>query len=463
MGEFYLEKIEGPHPNFPFDGLNIITRGKPLDIKFDWKAKGGVAKYRWQLSTDSQFNTILQDKISSTSFIQGIKLEPGDYYWRVKAEEASPLGDKWSQLVHFGIDRKAEAFAENLKSVQLDSVEISSDIPPDQTLEKAAATEREPDSKSLKLQAPILDISDLNWKVEGQTDDALVANRGSSKANSSRPLFKWKKVKHAEGYDVEIAQNETFAKKFSVTKIKGNQMSWQNFEPGIFFWRVRAKSGHITSEFSKLGKIEIVFSAPPIEPMLKVVQKVESPDEVLTKTKSHKLKWGTLPKVSHYELQLSENSQFENESEPVKVEKSNFELVLKPNQDIFFRVRGVNEKQNAFSPYSETGKLSLVNSFSMKTPQIERPDNGVTIIAFGEMENSIALAWSEVPHGKLYRVQFANDPDFRQVIKEQVSEEQSLIVTSADFSNRVYWRVRSEHDKYVSKWSSSRFFSIKKQ
>lgn len=151
VAQFSVFRKTPPHPYYPFEGLNIVTRGQPADIKFEWEEKPEVENYRFQVATDEEFQALVQNEVVADHFVAGIQLQPGQYHWRVRAEGVSPVGDRWSEVIHFGVDRKAEVVVdpESLGGVSLGGNEPALSPP----VEEAPVVEENP---CRKQQSPCL-------------------------------------------------------------------------------------------------------------------------------------------------------------------------------------------------------------------------------------------------------------------------------------------------------------------
>ncbi len=88
---------------YPEDGLEDVM----LTQSFQWAPVQSAVLYRFQLSTDSNFTTIVQDKLvgTLTNLVGGLQLGFEKYYWRVQANNGGNIGS-FSEVRSFttGID-----------------------------------------------------------------------------------------------------------------------------------------------------------------------------------------------------------------------------------------------------------------------------------------------------------------------------------------------------------------------
>ena len=69
------------------------------------------------------------------------------------------------------------------------------------------------------------------------------------------------------------------------------------------------------------------------------------------------------------------------------------------------------------------------------------------------------FTWKKVPFSQMYRIQIAQDSQFKSVLSDQSVRENALIYQPLK-TGVFYWRLRSEIDKSVSHWSEPREFSV---
>src|ERR1700723_3267839 len=84
----------------------IVGDPKRDPVHFSWNPVATAKTYQFQASTTAAFSHLVQDKKTATESVDVVGLEPGDYYWRVRAIDAdgktSDVSDsfKFSLVVH---------------------------------------------------------------------------------------------------------------------------------------------------------------------------------------------------------------------------------------------------------------------------------------------------------------------------------------------------------------------------
>lgn len=112
------------------------------DKTFSWTEVGSdlVNSFRIQVSTDTAFNNLLIDNAvkGSSSITFGKELNPGQYYYRVRAEQDSEIGT-WSETRTFLIQQSDE-YEEEVINTENDV--IAEDINGDPVIENLVEEER---------------------------------------------------------------------------------------------------------------------------------------------------------------------------------------------------------------------------------------------------------------------------------------------------------------------------------
>src|SRR4051812_37893931 len=55
-------------------------------------------------------------------------------------------------------------------------------------------------------------------------------------------VFRWQSVAGAESYVIEIARDPEFSKPVEAREVHNPQYTWKDFVPGVYFWRVAART-----------------------------------------------------------------------------------------------------------------------------------------------------------------------------------------------------------------------------
>jgi hypothetical protein len=83
--------------------LQAITVANPKHdpVHFSWKPVATAKSYEFQASTTAMFSKIIMDKKTSSEGVDIVGLDPGDYYWRVRAIDAKNATSDQSEPYKF--------------------------------------------------------------------------------------------------------------------------------------------------------------------------------------------------------------------------------------------------------------------------------------------------------------------------------------------------------------------------
>ena len=82
----------------PRDGRLYTFQRKIPRVKLSWKRVNGAAAYRIVMARDAEFNSIFVEEILRKTSLLAYNMEPGSYYWRVKAQDADGIEGDFSSI-----------------------------------------------------------------------------------------------------------------------------------------------------------------------------------------------------------------------------------------------------------------------------------------------------------------------------------------------------------------------------
>ncbi len=80
----------------PRDGKVYAFQRKTPRAKLSWKSVNGADAYQIVVARDSEFNNIFFEEVLQRTSLVAHNLEPGSYYWRVKAQDADGIEGAFS-------------------------------------------------------------------------------------------------------------------------------------------------------------------------------------------------------------------------------------------------------------------------------------------------------------------------------------------------------------------------------
>ncbi len=204
---------------------------------------------------------------------------------------------------------------------------------------------------------------------------------------------------------------------------------------GEYYWRVRAKQGSVTSDWSSVDSFQVTGKAGSLTPIL------TWPVGGALGTSTPTLYWYVNSYVSGitFFVEYASNSAFTNAT-TVSTDSYSITLAgLAPGAVYYWRVRTFNGSQ--YSPYSPTESFATAAGSSPAKPQCGSPANGVAITT-----NTPLLSWFlPVAAGTVsYELQYANTPGFSNPVSVTDINSTTYLVDKLAYTAPVYWRVRSK-------------------
>ena len=307
---------DSPKLNSPFNNTKIngfaIEKGVYV---FQWKDNPEIKEYLYQISQSKKFESILYELKTGVNQVKPIiKLNPGNYFWRVMATNKDNKTSEFSDINSFEIkelDKLELMFPQDKNSFNLekDSITFSwkkndfssnfiFEISPDQTFQKKILTTKIntnsynykftsegdyfwrvallSDDGSELLNSPIYSVT-----IENNKDPNLISPKENERIDMSYAdelIFKWDKIQNADSYLLEITDNSgNLITKTS--KLNNNQFIFKDLtklEEGNFKWSIQAvyrKNDNELFSQKKVGNFKIYLSDKPIIPMVKEQKK----------------------------------------------------------------------------------------------------------------------------------------------------------------------------------------------
>jgi len=316
---FTLESTLVPDPpklNSPFNNTKIsgfsIEKGV---FVFQWKDNPEIKEYLYQISQTKKFDSILYELKTGVNQIKpNIKLNAGNYFWRVKAINKENKSSEFSDINSFEIKEleKIELISpsdKNSFNLEKESITFSwkkndfssnfiFEISSDQTFQKKIVTSKIntnsytykftsegdyywrivllSDDGSELLNSPVYSIT-----IENNKDPNLISPKENERidmSNADELIFKWEKIQNADSYILEITDNSgNLISK--IPKLSLNQYIFKDLnklEEGNFKWSIQAvfrKNDNEIFSQKKSGNFKIYLSEKPIVPMVKEQKK----------------------------------------------------------------------------------------------------------------------------------------------------------------------------------------------
>jgi len=361
----------------------------PYGLTLAWQPVEGATAYNLQLSDKSNFSNLLVDaELSSPSTLLGMDLPDGKYFWRVSVSQ--PAVGPWSAKWFFTVDTEG-----------LDAL------------------------------------------------TTLLSPKHMAGVTDNTPTFKWKAVKNAANYRLQISMDYGFSDygmffdEWLGSKSTKFTVSDPIYFQGTLFWRVLpADAAGNTGYWSDVSAFT-----------LSALQKPNNEQVYKTKaTKPVVLKWAKMSGVAQYQIQVSDNILFQGDMAVNEfTSKTTFKTPALPFGIYYWRV-------NPDTPYgvevSDVIWKFVVAPSIPSTPKLLTPANKASV------SNPAVVTWKAVAGSVTYDIQIDVDKKFSYplTISGTAVTYQELPFL---FTGNYYWRVRAVNEYGAAgRWSAPRLFTI---
>lgn len=356
VGSFTRVWADAPVLLAPADGATLTYPDDPL--LFTWSPLTGAQKYNVQIDDDVNFiNPLTSTTTNNTSYtLADPQTSDQTFYWRIQGVSGS-VNSPWSEPRSYHVEW--------------------------------------PSTPILLSPSPGQSITDV--------------------------VLKWSPVAGAATYQLQVSSNEDFTNNmaFDVVTRSTSYSPPQTLDNASYYWRVRARDAKAVPNLG--GWSALIEGSPAyftrswnLAPTL-----VSPPDETFD-VSVPTFRWTAVPYASHYELQISTNSNFSGdevwecytnqtsytpyaikESVPLPTVPGVCEITqTKPdlNEVIYWRVRAIDGPANVLGLYSSTFSFMLRHT-AMPTLLSPADDATVTVPT---------LSWSPVLGVSRYKVTVKN-------------------------------------------------------
>lgn len=93
-------------------------------------------------------------------------------------------------------------------------------------------------------------------------------------------------------------------------------------------------------------------------------------------------------------------------------------------------------------------------------PTLNSPRNRMSVRLNNSKGISVTFSWTNVPDSIGYALELSQDPDFKKIILQKALTDTNWVYRNADFSGKIYWRVRAESAEGSGDWSQISSFEV---
>ncbi|HKJ67022.1 MAG TPA: fibronectin type III domain-containing protein, partial [bacterium] len=455
------------------------AKDQPISLTFHWKKSSQIKNYRFELSGQQNFSSIVQDSVVSDTVhnIAGLNYS-STYFWQV-----TPISPEFkvvrSATWQFVTIVEPPAVAQLLfpppaatevattvdltwkPSERAESYDLQ--VATDSLFSRLIADTTDLDSTFYKLDN-LSHSTTYYWRVRAANPggasswsvahfstvpDAPEAPRLISPAaeSTNQPVsvaLSWEAVEGVESYQLELASEPGFSDPVhSITGIEGTTYQINNLAyESTYYWRVRAENSGGVSPWSTVWHFSTVPAAPDVPAL------AAPADEATNQPTSLTLTWQDVPQATAYQLQVATNSEFTAiVDEESLSSQTSFEVTnLERDRTYYWRIRSQNP--GGTSAWSASWRFTTIPPVS-SAPGLVAPLNGA--------ENQplmTPLVWHLSENADTYQLQVALDKNVTSIIIDQAdltdSTKTPAILT---YNTAYYWRVRAKNPGGFSTWS----------
>lgn len=436
-----------PLPVLPTEGQDYWIENDADQTKsvfFTWEDKAGSTSYKVQIARDEKFTDIVYENVSKSQ-VDRAQLPKGAYVWRVMGLNSERKNSPWSRLVAFYVKSGSK----------------SPEIP------KLATTR-------MQYEIPRNVLASLS-------EADLAAGRGV-KPDGIKP-FTWENTPNAKSYEVEIAQDETFANSVRQDTSGSNSFAPSEVRPGTVYLRVRAKgeAGRL-SKASEPARLDVTLPAPKLDGIADKRQVFKTDKELKSAKHEFTMNWSPLPWVASYELEWGADPEFKK-SKKFNVTETSRSIGVSKSMDYAARVRGLSADGSPMTPFSEVRVASYKKelfvpapiavkpkelpdkrkpaavpkvsglSKDIPIPKLREPRPRTSLISLENAPTFVSFRWNAFQSAAFYTIQIASDADFANVVAEQKVFKTAYVFEKPLPEGKVYWRVRAHTKTGFSEWS----------
>lgn len=278
---------------------------------------------------------------------------------------------------------------------------------------------------------------------------------------SNPPKINWEAVEGASKYVIQKSNSRSFA---NAKTFNTNQLNNVLRDPafGEYYFRVKALGDKNTkpSKYSKVAKIKVRSRPPELKEYYEFVKKVENNDDLNIKNMKVDLQWSEVPFIENYDVKISKSSDFNENILERKVASTNFEANLEAPGNYFIKARAIDSTGSPLSKYSEPSKISLINEFLLKAPDLKTPENDSHVFNLGDQKVSLIFKWKKAELADTYDVEIAKDKNFKILILQKNTKNALHLVKMSLKPGPIYWRVKTRLGEKQSDWSETRIIVI---
>ncbi|MCX6146446.1 MAG: aryl-sulfate sulfotransferase [Candidatus Kapabacteria bacterium] len=455
-----------PILKFPYNN-NLYLGTTPIN----WKESIGATNYEVQVSTNSQFNSLVKDTVLTYTSYNFVNFDLNStYYWKVKAINKNyGFESPWSEVWSFRTFIETPSLVEpinNAKNVSNKNgklkwnkvknalsymLEISNS--PLFNDSKVFAIELKDTSYYYQL---IDSYTNYSWRVNAINGDGKTSwsKVNQFKTAIAKPILKlplnkstglelnstldFIKPIEADYFQYEISKLSDFSQiDFNNIIYKNQNANYSDLASYTkYFWRVRSIHDNDTSAWSE----KYSFITRSIIPKL-----LYPNDNAINEMQNLTLFCENIKGQLSYEVYLAESSNFQNcKTYTNKLNRVNI-ADLKPNQIYFWKAKAIYSDE--MFEWSKVFKFTTAPIATLERPSLILPEDK-TVIA-----TNLEIKWLKVKNADKFRLQISKSNEFEYLLIDTILQDYKFLVSNLENKAEYFIRLQSQNIKEVSEWS----------
>lgn len=305
---------------------------------------------------------------------------------------------------------------------------------------------------------------DLQKKIEAEVKPLLPPQLLREKARilvnkDKSPAASWMTAENAKEYILETSDNPEFTNP-TVSRTPASISKIENLASDQIYYRLKSVgNNNKTSEYSKVGQIELVYPGIKLKEDKIVYNYLAKNSKDVGPSKSFKIRWSDVPNAEKYVVEVDKKDGDFTGATSFTTREPASTIKVPGIGQYKYRVTAFNKAERKISSTNKAGDVIYNRLFDMKTPQIEKIASNLQFFFQKGVGKYVWLKWNSSENKKTdsFRVEISKDPNFSDLFKSYSTNKNKVLVQESMPAGQYYWRVRaesSEDKESVSDWSS---------
>jgi hypothetical protein len=261
-------------------------------------------------------------------------------------------------------------------------------------------------------------------------------------ANTTNPnvAFSWNTVAGATQYQIQIATSNAFTTIIDDQTLSTNSYNYIFNTNGTYYWRVRAKDGGASGNWSSVRTLTVNLPLPPSAPIL------ISPSHGagFTNTDIITFNWGSVVTATQYQIQIAIDSEFTTIIHDHTLTATTYTYTFLTRGSHYWRVRAKNIAGNG--PWT-SGRLITIN-MPPAPPTLISPAYNTTVT-----NPNVTFSWAAIGGATQYRLEISPSNTFDYVHNRIFTTTATSYNYKLPSLRTYYWRVQATNTYGTGPWS----------